>query len=164
MEEVWSDNFQRVKEFYEKNNHLTLPRNDPESVRLSNWLSHQRHRHRRKNLPKHQQERLDSIRFREVKNYRQHEEDIWKEKFEMLKLRLRGNNTDTKLRIDHSLSCWLSRQRRLYKCDKLQQSRKTLLSELGVFVATKERIKRTTQETPQQKAVLQEGRVCGVDK
>jgi hypothetical protein len=57
-QEVWSKNFQEIKEFYEENGHLALPRVDKYS-RLSNWLTYQRHGVT--SLRKDQLELLESI-------------------------------------------------------------------------------------------------------
>jgi hypothetical protein len=57
-QEVGSKNFQEIKEFYEENGHLTLPRVDKYS-RLSNWLTYQRHG--ATSLRKDQLELLESI-------------------------------------------------------------------------------------------------------
>jgi hypothetical protein len=43
QQEVWLENFQKTREFYEENGHLTLPKTDPDYLRLSRWLTFQRH-------------------------------------------------------------------------------------------------------------------------
>lgn len=60
-EEGWTEKFQKLKAFYEEHGHLALPRNDPESLRLAEWLTYQRHQY--KALRKDQLERLESINY-----------------------------------------------------------------------------------------------------
>jgi hypothetical protein len=67
-EEVWSNNYQKIKEFYEANEHLNLPRKDPQYARLYKWLSYQRRPS--KLLRKDQSERLESIHYKTVRFHR----------------------------------------------------------------------------------------------
>jgi hypothetical protein len=74
-EEAWSENFRLVKEFYDAKGHLTLPRDDPQSLRLTQWLTYQRHQS--KGLKKDQLERLESINYNDLPVYREDDEKEW---------------------------------------------------------------------------------------
>jgi hypothetical protein len=67
QEEVWSEHFQKIKEFYEEKGHLSIQRKDPEILRLAQWLTYQRHQY--KALRKDQLERLESINYNAVPMY-----------------------------------------------------------------------------------------------
>jgi hypothetical protein len=68
QEEVWSEHFQKIKKFYEEKGHLSIQRKDPESLRLAQWRTYQRHQY--KALRKDQLERLESINYNAVPMYR----------------------------------------------------------------------------------------------
>lgn len=134
-EETWSENFRLVKEFYDSEGHLTMPRDDPKYLRLTQWLTYQRHQS--KGLRKDQLERLDSIHYKDVPIYREDNEKEWLTKLEELK-RSYSEGGDATNERSHSIKCWLSRQRRLNRLGLLKLSRKTMLTDCGVSLKVEE--------------------------
>jgi hypothetical protein len=132
-EEVWSENFRRVKEFYDEHRHLTLPRTDPESLRLTQWLTYQRHRN--KALRKDQLERLESIKYNTVPIQRKDHEHEWNVKYNRLK-KLHDCTDHVKKVKDRDLVCWVARQRSLLKSNLLDPTRQEMLKKIGIDVLT----------------------------
>jgi chromosome segregation ATPase len=81
--EAWSENFQKAKEFYEENGHLSFPKNDPEHARLCGWLTYQRQRS--KTLRNDQLEQLESINYMAVPLHHDRDDDEWEVKYSRLK-------------------------------------------------------------------------------
>jgi hypothetical protein len=79
--DVWSKNFQKIKEFYDEKKHLTLPGTDPNSARLSQWLTQQRYRPT--SLRKDQLERLESINYKTAKFHRDGDDEKWNVKYNL---------------------------------------------------------------------------------
>jgi hypothetical protein len=133
-EEVWSKNLQQIKEFYEKNGHLTLPRTDPEYARLSNWLTYQRRHH--KTLRKDQLERLESINYKTAPIHREGDDIKWEVKYNRLK-QVYDETGDVNFKVkDRALCSWLSKQKRLLRNNKLDPSRQAKLGKLGIWLST----------------------------
>jgi hypothetical protein len=120
-EEVWSEHFQKIKEFYEEKGHLSIPRKDPESVRLAQWLTYQCHQY--KALRRDQLERLESINYNTVPMYRQKDENQWQVKYNRLK-QCYDDSGGGKIKVeDRALACWLSRQKRYLRNNLLDPTR-----------------------------------------
>jgi hypothetical protein len=128
--EVWSENFQTIKDFYEENGHLTLPKKDPDYARLSRWLTYQRHGST--TLRKDQLELLESINYETVPLYRDRDEDAWEDKYNRLK-EVYDETGHVKIKDnERGLACWLSRQRQSLRSNKLDPSRRERLGKLGI--------------------------------
>lgn len=128
--EVWAENFEEVKRFYEENGHLTMPKDDPNYARLSQWLTYQRHRS--KSLRKEQLEMLESINYNNTRVHRETDDEKWMAKYSRLKQLVKETGA-LKIPVDeHALANWLSRQRKLLGCNFLDPGRKEMLVEIGV--------------------------------
>jgi hypothetical protein len=144
--EVWSNNFEKVKEFYEKTGHLSLP-NDREYSHLSQWLTYQRHRS--KSLTKDQLELLESINYKNVPLHRDRDDDSWEAKYKQLKkLFDETGSIAIKAGQNAALSSWLTRQRTLLRGDQMDSTRRKLLEDLGITSSNC----RTRRETGNQAA------------
>jgi hypothetical protein len=133
MEEAWSENFQKTKEFYEENGHLSFPNDDPEYAKLCGWLTYQRHRS--KTLRNDQLERLESINYMTVPlcHERDEDEDEWEVKYSRLKeLYSKTGSVQIKAGQDEVLSCWLTRQRHLSRVNLLDSTRRESLKKHGI--------------------------------
>jgi post-segregation antitoxin (ccd killing protein) len=133
-EEVWSIKFQKIKEFYEENKHLNLPRKVPEYARLYQWLTIQRRTF--KSLRKDQLERLESIHYKTAKFHRDGDHKGWQVKYDQL----RQLHTETgSVKINdrhHALASWLSRQKRLWRTNLLDSTCQEKLRKLGINLST----------------------------
>lgn len=125
-EEVWSANFEKIKEFYHTHGHLTLPRDNPESARLSQWLTYQRHHS--KTLRKDQVEKLESINYKNTPVRRPGDDIDWEAKFNRVKEQHDGGDSIN----DRALACWLSRQKRKMRNNLLDPKRKEKLHSIGI--------------------------------
>ena len=123
MEEHWHQNFERVREFYEKHGHLTL-----DDKVLSQWLTYQRLH--AKNLSDRQLALLDSIHYKDTPIFRQSDEMEWEEMYN--KLRYWRTEHGTSKALSKGLSCWVSRQKRKSQDGKLGSEKRQKLEELGV--------------------------------
>jgi hypothetical protein len=133
-EEVWSEHFQKLKEFYEEKGHLTIQRKDPESLRLAQWLTYQRHQYIA--LRKDQLERLESIKYNTVPMRRLKDENEWQVKYNRLK-QCYDKAGGGKIKIeDRALVCWLSRQKRYLRNNVLDPTRQEKLGKLGIDSST----------------------------
>jgi hypothetical protein len=133
-EEIWSKRFQEIKEFYEEKGHLIIPRNDPESLRLGQWLTYQRHQY--KALRKDQLERLESVNYNTVSMHRQQDENEWQVKYNRLK-QCYDEAGGGKIKVkDRALSCWLSRQKRCLRNNVMDPTRQEMLGKLGINFST----------------------------
>lgn len=133
--EVWTANFERIKEFYHQHGHLTLPTDDPEYLRMAQWLTYQRHQ--TKKLDRDQLKRLESINYKSTRVYRKGDEIEWEAKFHKLK-NLCGDDPNRTVK-DHAIACWLSRQRRLFQNNLLDPVRQQKLSSVGIDLTLKKR-------------------------
>jgi hypothetical protein len=132
--EVWSENFKKIKEFYEEKKHLTLPSKDLEYARLSQWLIYQRHRSM--SLRKDQLERLESINYKTTKLHREKDDVEWEVKYNRLK-EIYNKTGSTKIKEnERGLSCWLSKQKRLLRNNLLDPTRQARLGKLGIHPST----------------------------
>jgi hypothetical protein len=84
-QEVWSKNFQKIREFYEENGHLTLSTTySPEYARLSKWLTFQRYRST-STLRKDQLELLNGINYKTTPKHRKGNDTQWEVRYNQLK-------------------------------------------------------------------------------
>ena len=130
MQQVWSERFQKIKTFYEENGHLTLPRTDPEYLRLSKWLTYQRHV--ATSLRKDQLERLESIDYKTVPLHRDRDDIKWEVRYNQLKQvydEARGDEMKFK---ERAMVAWISKQKQLLKLGKLDPSHQERLTNLGI--------------------------------
>jgi hypothetical protein len=152
--EVWSKNFKKIKEFYDKTGHLSLPRDDPEYTNLCQWLTYQRHRSKR--LRKEQLELLESINYKTVPLHRDQDDSKWEIKFKRLKeLHDKTGSVKIKAGQDAALSSWMSRQRHLLKIDLLNSTRQERLKELGITICHKTMNCHTTKRRKSKKLEAQ---------
>ena len=160
--EKWFSNFHKVKEFYEKHGHTALPTKDPEYKRLSGWLTYQRHKARR--LRKQQRELLESIKYKVVamRNV-ENDAQAWDSRYKELQKVLEETGVLILTVKQHSLSCWLSQQKKLWKQAKLDPERRDKLAKLGVEIETMvkprknpERIKELNEKWQQRYEQLKE--------
>jgi hypothetical protein len=132
--EVWSGNFQKIKEFYEENGHLTLPRTDPDYAKLSYWLTYQRNL--AKTLRKDQFELLESINYKTAPIRRERGHIQWVAKCNQLE-QVYDVTSGVKIKIkDHALACWFSKQKHLFRINKLDPSRQEMLMKIGIDLST----------------------------
>jgi hypothetical protein len=151
--EVWSSNFQKLKEFYMDNGHLSLP-NDPEYAHLSQWLTYQRHHN--KTLRKEQLEQLKSINYKEVSRHRDQDGKAWESKYkQLMDLYTKKGSVIIKAGEDASLSGWLSRQRSLLKTNQLDLERRELLETLGITDCIRRERRKTGKQLAQWQAQLE---------
>ena len=128
--EVWSGNFQKIKEFYEANGHLTLPRTDPDYLRLSKWLTFQRHGST--SLRKDQLELLNSINYKATPTHQKRNDTKWKVRYNQLK-QVYDETDGDKVKIkDSALALWLWKQKNMLRRGKLEPSREERLKKLGI--------------------------------
>jgi hypothetical protein len=147
-EEVWSDKFQQVKEFYEEHGHLTLPRKEPKKiVKLSQWLAHQRRQATSKCLRKDQLDQLESIHFNTVPIHREDYANAWEDQFERLQRCVIGSE-GVRINGDRPLTRWWGYQKTLYRQGLLDQTRQMKLEQFGLSNAKyrkRKKIKNTTR-------------------
>jgi hypothetical protein len=124
--DLWSSNFDKVEEFYNKNGHLSVP-----CSTLSRWLHYQRRN--AKKLGKEQLERLEGIGFNEPDVYLPRDAIAWEEKFTHLKKfhEKHGNIQNIQLAGGPLLS-WLTRQQRKFSNGQLDPTRRARFEEIGV--------------------------------
>ena len=119
MEGVWTSNFEKAKEFYDKHQHLSFPRGDPvEYARLAQWLTYQRHKSR--SLTKNQIERIESINYTTTPVYRKKDDLSWEMQFSRLKQHLHEGRA-----MSHNLPLanWSSKQKRKSENGLLRKDR-----------------------------------------
>ena len=129
-QEVWSANFEKLKEFYDEHGHLTLPKKDPECARLAQWLTYQRHYS--KTLSKDQLQKLESINYKNTPVRRRGDDIDWEAKFSRVKGCQRASDKAIKWNGNLTLSRWLSRQKKLMRDNLLDPARKEKLLSIGV--------------------------------
>ena len=112
--EKWWENFDEVKQFYQENGHLTLPKR-----RLRTWISYQR-KHA-KSLADEQLHALESIDYMSIQ--RKRDEAEWKSNFNRL---VSDPNARSK-----KMKQWIYRQRRLHSLGKLSKEKAQLLETHG---------------------------------
>jgi hypothetical protein len=136
-EKVWSNNFQKIKEFYEENKHLNLPRKeDPEYARLYTWLSYQRGRSEESLRKQDQLERLKSIQYKASRFHRDKDKKGWQVIYDQVK-QIHAETGDIKFTVkDHALSNWVSRQKRLLRDNSVDPTRQEMLMGLGICAST----------------------------
>jgi hypothetical protein len=130
MQQVWSENFQKIKTFYEEKGHLTLPRTDPECSRLSNWLTYQRHV--ATSLRKDQLELLESVDYKTVPIHRDRDDIKWEVKYNQLKQIYEETDGDKMKFKERAMVAWISKQKQLLTLGKLDPSRQERLTKLGI--------------------------------
>ena len=135
-DEEWDRNFRLVKKFYDEHGHLTMPRNNSNFLRLTQWLTYQRHQAKR--LKKHQLRLLESIRYNNVPIFREEDEKEWLFKFEEWKNNS-SEDRSVKSKNAHSIACWLSRQKKLDCLGLLKSERRDLLISSGALTRRKHR-------------------------
>jgi hypothetical protein len=133
--DIWSKNFQKIKEFYDEKKHLTLPSTDPNYVRLSQWLTKQRYRPDSL-LRKDQLERLESISYKTAKFHRDGDDDAWEVRYNQLKLIYDETGGVIIRSNEPALSAWVSRQKRSLMNNMLDPTRQARLGKLGIHLST----------------------------
>ncbi|CAJ1950512.1 unnamed protein product [Cylindrotheca closterium] len=73
--EVWERNYQQYYKFYQVHKHLTLPKSHPNYVRLSKWLTNQRHH--RKAMKPDRLRKLQEINYAATPKPREDHERNW---------------------------------------------------------------------------------------
>ena len=123
VEEEWNMQFNDLKIFYEKNNGNP----PPVGSKLNNWCNTQRDYFKKGKLSEKRINLLNSINFVWERN----DEKIWKTRYLELKEFLKSNNGIFP-KSQSSLGLWISRQRRLFKENKLNNENIKLLKEIGI--------------------------------
>mmetsp|Transcript_5030 Transcript_5030/g.12001 ORF Transcript_5030/g.12001 Transcript_5030/m.12001 type:complete len:252 (+) Transcript_5030:161-916(+) len=152
LDEVWEENYEQVHKFYLEHNHLTLPKDDPNFVRLARWLTSQRHH--RVSLKPYQLEKLKKINYKTVKIHRADIEAEWMSKYKQFEL-YRRTKAVKMTKMDNALSCWLKKQRSLYRSGLLLPARQELLQKYNVLdpsMKEKDTTKPCVAETKAQRA------------
>ena len=128
--DVWMENYITFKAFYEENGHLTLPKERKDYLRLSQWLTYQRHTS--KSLRKDQLKLLESINYATTPAHRKVDEDEWNGKYMRMKHLKEETGSIRVPRKEHDLASWVSRQKNLIRSNLLDPKRKLMLMKLGI--------------------------------
>jgi superfamily II DNA or RNA helicase len=126
---IWEKQFDELAEFKEQNGHCRVPQSYKKNISLGVWVSTQRGKLSKGNLPKNKKEKLDSLGF--SWNPR---EEIWEDFFKKMKVFKKENGhcrVPKGCSKDPKLSMWVQEQRTLFAGNKLRKERENLLLEIG---------------------------------
>jgi len=126
----WSDRYEQLKTFHEKNGHCRVPRNSEEYQALYDWAVQQRGRRRPEapsKLSQDQISKLDEISFEWGKRRKS-----FGERYEELKkFQEKHGHCEPPRKEYPSLATWVSAQRKLANKSQLNQERVDMLDKLG---------------------------------
>ncbi len=126
--ENWSKNFQRLREYAEREGHVKVPGKyiTEEGIDLGSWVQAQRAHFKKGKLPKEQKESLEQLPKWRWKTLTP--ESAWNEKFQLLRqyTKRKGNSTVPRSYITSGgikLGKWVGTQRYNYKQNKLSKEK-----------------------------------------
>lgn len=150
----WEENYQAVLKFAKQNGHLKLPRKNPKTRRLANWLGRQKVR---KDMSNSEREKIAVLsEYGYINDYSRNkeEDEIWNKYFDYYVeyKRVVGRSVVPKDDDHRKLSEWIARQRKMKKEGRLRVDRERKLVDIGfVFVKNKPYVKKKRYTSDQQK-------------
>lgn len=122
--EKWMMNYKRVKDFYERNGHLTI-----KDITLCQWLSYQRNHAM---LDDEQQKLLEEINYKSTKMHQEEDEIKWNKNFQKLVEYMNTKEGRKEDQKNDYAKVWMSKQKRLLKNNMLNEERQKKLRSLGI--------------------------------
>lgn len=126
----WEDRFQELKDYYEENGTFHISINDTEHSGLLWWLRYQRKLFRDGKLNQEYAEKMLDLGYSFTKTYRGETrkpnvryEELWDNKFEMLKEFYQAHKTFVIPNTNQTLHLWVRSQRKQYREKTLEESR-----------------------------------------
>ena len=123
IDQDWKENFNKLRNYLKKNNGKT----PPSGSKLNNWSNTQRYNYKRGKLIKEYIDLLNSINF----SWERDDDGIWEKRYFELKGFLKSNNNKLPI-YNSSLGLWISRQRKRFKENNLDENKIKLLLEIGI--------------------------------
>lgn len=126
---TWDIQFEKVKEFFNKNGHCNIPRGYNDDKSLTFWIANQRTQHRLNLLSPKRIQLLESVGF-----IWSAIDEAWMEKYEELKAFYKINNhtnVSKGKKGKSSLRNWIGYQRTLYRQNKLSVDKIELLNQIN---------------------------------
>jgi len=125
-------NIELCKQYIDEQGKLVLPRQNPETRRLANWLNRQNNRN---NVPSDEETMLNDIRkHRDMRRKQEKHEESWNDFFIQIKQYKEDYHTlviSKKDKEHKPLYDWSFRQRRLEKEGSLKPERRDALASIG---------------------------------
>ncbi len=119
----WDNKYKLLKKYIEEHNG-EFPKLDEPII--GQWLKTQKMLHKKGILKKEREELLNNLG-----SWVSHYEDMWQEKYELLKKYVLEHNNHFPLITEPQIGIWLNNQRQAKKSSKLKKEREELLDQLG---------------------------------